>query len=57
MPKATLEFDLNDLDDRAAHRHAIHGLDWALCCQAMAEKLRAYLKYGHEFETVEDALE
>lgn len=57
MPKATLEFNLDDPDDRNQHLLAIHAADWALVASAMDETLRSRLKYGHELKSANDALE
>jgi len=53
--KAILEFDLpEDQDDFTA---ASHGMDYALVCWDMDQKLRGWLKYGQNFDSADDALE
>ena len=53
--KAILKFDLpEDKDDYTA---ASHGMDYALTCWDMDQKLRGWLKYGHNFDSADDALE
>jgi len=50
-----LEFDMpEDKDECTA---ASHGMDYALTCWDMDQKLRSWLKYGHKFESADDALE
>jgi hypothetical protein len=53
--KAILEFSLPD--DAVEHSDAINGTDYKFILQDMDSTLRDYLKYGHEYKTVQDALE
>ena len=53
--KATLEFDLPEDNDN--YIAAVHGMDYALVCWDMDQKLRGWLKYGHKFIDAEEALE
>jgi len=53
--KAILEFQLPD--DREGLSYALHGLDWALVTWDVDQKLRGWLKYGHDFKTADAALE
>lgn len=55
--KATLEFNLGDLDDEVAHGLAIHGQDFALVCVDIDQVLRDWLKHGHNFKTADEALQ
>jgi hypothetical protein len=43
--KATLEFDLNDCDDRVEHSLAIKGKDAHLALSQIQENLRQLIKY------------
>ena len=53
--KATLEFTLPE--ETVEHRMAIHGMEFALVCSDVDEKLRTLLKHGHTYETADDAFE
>ncbi len=53
--QAVLKFDLPEDNDN--HVAAVHGIDYALVCWDMDQKLRDWLKYGNEFISVDDALE
>lgn len=44
--KATLEFNLDDIDDRVAHLRAVQSLDMALCLFSINEDFRANVKYA-----------
>jgi hypothetical protein len=44
--KAILEFNLDDIDDKAAHLRAVQSLDMALCLHSIKEDLRAKVKYA-----------
>jgi hypothetical protein len=44
--KATLEFNLDDLDDRVAHLRATIATDLALCLHSITAELRAKVKYA-----------
>jgi hypothetical protein len=57
MPKAILEFNLDDFDDRVAHLRAIKSLDLALALWDMDQYLRAEYKYGEPTHEVYEALE
>lgn len=52
--KATLEFNLPEEQER--HYDAINGSQFKYCLQELEEQLRVWIKYGHTFENVEDAL-
>jgi len=53
--KATLTFDLPE--DECSFRIAGTAMEWALTCFEIDQILRNYLKYGHEFKTIDEALE
>lgn len=53
--QAVLKFDLPEDNDE--HTAAVHGMDYALACWDLDQKLRGWLKYGNKFETADDALE
>jgi hypothetical protein len=53
--QTVLKFDLPE--DRDECIAASHGMDYALSCWDMDQKLRGWLKYGHKFESADDALE
>jgi len=53
--KATLEFDM--IQEREELENAIHGGDWKSVVGDFDQKLRGYLKYGHTFKDVDEALE
>lgn len=44
--KATLEFDLNDLDDVQAHLRCVKALDLVLFILRVEDELRSKLKHG-----------
>jgi hypothetical protein len=46
MPKATIEYDLNDIDDRDAHLRAVKSLSLTIALWEMDQHLRSELKYG-----------
>lgn len=46
MAKATLEFNLDESDDRDAHMRAVKSLSMALALWEMDQYLRAECKYG-----------
>jgi hypothetical protein len=46
MPKATLEYNLDEVDDRDAHLRAIKSLSLTLALWEMDQHLRSELKYG-----------
>ena len=46
MPKATLEYNLDDIDDSDAHLRAIKSLSLTLALWEMDQHLRSELKYG-----------
>lgn len=48
--KATLEFNLDDHDDRTEHHFAINGRDAFRALSDVRETLRSMLKYGHELK-------
>lgn len=53
MPKAILEFDLNDPDDQMAHLRAIKSLDMALVLWEMAYNAKKSIKYQIEGNNIE----
>jgi hypothetical protein len=55
--KATLEFNLDDGDDKAAHLRAIKALDMAIALWDMDQYLRGLIKYGELDDKVYQALE
>lgn len=55
MPKAILEFNLPE--DRVEHELAVYGSNWAYVVSNIDDILRGWLKYGHEFESADEALE
>lgn len=59
MAKATLEFDLNELEDKWSHMRAVKSLDMALCLWDIDQYLRAQTKYAPDSmpEEVYDALD
>jgi hypothetical protein len=48
MPKAILEFDLNDPDDRTAHRQAIEAADALSAVVEFDAWLRSQVKHGED---------
>jgi hypothetical protein len=48
MAKATLEFDLNDVDDRMAHLRAVKSTDMALAIFQLLYNTRKGLEYAVE---------
>ena len=48
MAKATLEFDLNDFDDKMAHKRAVKSTDLALALWEIEMNLRKKLERGLE---------
>lgn len=46
MPKATIEYDLDEVDDRDAHMRAVKSLDMAITLWEIDQHLRSELKYG-----------
>lgn len=55
MPKVTLTFSLPEESDD--HKCALHGQDWRSIVFDVAMDLRNDLKYGHKFNTADEALE
>lgn len=53
--KSILTFDLPE--DKDDHTLAIHGSDFYLAIWDLDQWLRSKLKYGHDYKTVDDALE
>ena len=56
--KATLKFDLDDLDDRLAHLRCVHALELTLVITDLQEYLREEIKYkdNESLEPVRDEL-
>ena len=57
MPKAILEFNLDEHDDQVAHLRAVKALDMALALWDMDGYLRAKIKYGELDDKVHDAFQ
>jgi len=55
MSKAKLEFNLPD--EESEFLIASKAMSWALTVWDIDQKLREWLKYGHEFKNPDDALE
>lgn len=53
--KAKLEFDLPDED--AFHYDAIHATEYRMALEEIREMLRSKVKYGHNYESTEQALQ
>jgi hypothetical protein len=53
--KATLEFELPE--DQDNYMAASHGIDYALVCWDLDQKLREWLKHGNTFQSANDAIE
>ena len=54
MAKAILEFDLNEPDDREAHKRAVKSLDLVLALWDMDQYLRGLIKYGDDIELTDE---
>ena len=54
-PQIVMKFTLPQ--DREWFEASYHGLDWRSVVEEVDEQLRSWLKYGHNFDTVDDALE
>lgn len=54
MAKAILEFDLNEPDDKEAHKRAVKSLDMALALWDMDQYLRSQIKYSDEYELTDE---
>ena len=59
MAKATLEYDLNDIDDVYAHKRAIKSLDMALALWEITHNTKKGLEWSMEGKEIDkyDALE
>lgn len=53
--KAILEFNLPE--DNYHHKAALQGADLKLIVSTLDNMLRGYLKHGHQFKTIHDAIE
>jgi hypothetical protein len=53
MPKATIEFDLNDPDDNMAHLRAVKSLDMALVLWEMAYNTKKGMHNDIEFNKLD----
>ena len=53
--QAILKFNLPE--DRDEYTASSHGMNYALTCWDIDQKLREWLKYGHQFESADEALE
>lgn len=54
MPQATLTFNLPE--ESAEHSDAINGWKWKSAVDSLQTFLRDKLKYGHDFESADQAL-
>jgi hypothetical protein len=52
---ATLKFILPD--ESNLHYHAIHALEYKITLDEIREMLRSKVKYGHNYDSTEQALE
>ena len=59
MAKAILEFDLNEPDDKEAHKRAVKALDMAIALWDIEQYLRSQTKYAPDSmpQEVYDALD
>lgn len=59
MAKATLEFDLNDFDDKMAHLRAVKSLDMALALWSLVHNTKKGLEWSFEGKEIDkyEALE
>jgi len=59
MAKATIEYDLNDLDDKYAHKRAVKSLDLALALWDITHNTKKGLEWSMEGKEMDkyDALE
>ena len=55
MPKAILEFNLPD--EQEEFKEAVNANRYFIALDEIREKLRGYLKYGHQFKTADEAIE
>jgi hypothetical protein len=53
--KATLEFDLST--EESNFKEAINGTTYLCALTELDERLRGYLKYGHKFKSINEAIE
>lgn len=53
--EAILKFQLPE--EQEDFSHAINGLSWALTVWKINQKLRDWLKHGHQFQSADEALE
>lgn len=52
--RATIEFSLPEEEE--VHRHALRGVDYHGTLWDVDQRLRDWLKYGHEFKSADEAL-
>jgi hypothetical protein len=59
MAKAILEFDLNEVDDKYAHKRAVKSLDLALALWEITHNTKKSLKWSMEGKEIDkyDAIE
>ena len=57
MPKAILEFNLDEQDDQVAHLRAVKALDMTLALWDMDQYLRGLIKHGELDHNVYEALQ
>ena len=55
MSQGVLKFNLPE--EQVEWDIACHAMDWALTSWDVDQKLREWIKYGHEFKTPEETLE
>ena len=55
MPTATLTFNLPD--ERDEFSDAVYGANWHSGAPDLDQRLRQWLKYGHEFKDANEALQ
>jgi hypothetical protein len=55
--KATLEFDLENVDDQRSYKLCNNSQDMNFFIFDLGQKLRSWAKYGCPFKTAEEAIE
>lgn len=53
--KHTIEFD--GYEERTELLHAVHAADYVCALEDIRHRVRGYWKHGHNFKTIEDAIE
>ncbi len=54
--KAILEFNLDEPDENERFRLASTAIDWYMALYDFDMQMRSWVKYGHEFKDIDDAL-